>query len=135
MDQRVVMKMIVAALQNRDIPINGSGEQLRTFCWVEDVVDGLVRLMEANFGSSHEVTIRSLAEKIIALTGSSSHIVHAEARIDDIRRRTPDISATWRELDWAPRTPLIEGLRRTISYVEKELAEKNYAGISWVEIN
>ena len=78
MDQRVVMKMIVAALQNRDIPINGSGEQLRTFCWVEDVVDGLVRLMEAppaettrtaNFGSSHEVTIRSLAEKIIALTG------------------------------------------------------------------
>ena len=122
----------------------GSGEQLRTFCWVEDVVDGLVRLMEAppaettrtaNFGSSHEVTIRSLAEKIIALTGSSSHIVHAEARIDDIRRRTPDISATRRELDWAPRTPLIEGLRRTISYVEKELAEKNYAGISWVEIN
>ena len=144
MDQRVVMKMIVAALQNRDIPINGSGEQLRTFCWVEDVVDGLVRLMEAppaettrtaNFGRSHEVTIRSLAEKIIALTGSSSHIVHAEARIDDIRRRTPDISATRRELDWAPRTPLIEGLRRTISYVEKELAEKNYAGISWVEIN
>ena len=117
MDQRVVMKMIVAALQNRDIPINGSGEQLRTFCWVEDVVDGLVRLMEAppaettrtaNFGSSHEVTIRSLAEKIIALTGSSSHIVHAEARIDDIRRRTPDISATRRELDWAPRTPLID---------------------------
>ena len=80
-------------------------------------------------------TIRSLAEKIIALTGSSSHIVHAEARIDDIRRRTPDISATRRELDWAPRTPLVEGLRRTISYVEKELAEKNYAGISWVEIN
>ena len=72
MDQRVVMKMIVAALQNRDIPINGSGEQLRTFCWVEDVVDGLVRLMEAppaettrtaNFGSSHEVTIRSLADE------------------------------------------------------------------------
>ena len=144
MDQRVVMKMIVAALQNRDIPINGSGEQLRTFCWVEDVVDGLVRLMEAppaettrtaNFGSSHEVTIRALAEKIIALTGSRSHIVHTEARIDDIRRRTPDISATRRELDWAPRTPLVEGLRRTISYVEKELADKNYAGISWVEIN
>ena len=69
------MKMIVAALQNRDIPINGSGEQLRTFCWVEDVVDGLVRLMDApptetartiNFGSSHEVSIRALAEKIVA---------------------------------------------------------------------
>ena len=80
-------------------------------------------------------TIRALAEKIIALTGSRSHIVHTEARIDDIRRRTPDISATRRELDWAPRTPLVEGLRRTISYVEKELADKNYAGISWVEIN
>ena len=114
MDQRVVMKMIVVRLMEAP-----PAETTRT----------------ANFGSSHEVTIRSLAEKIIALTGSSSHIVHAEARIDDIRRRTPDISATRRELDWAPRTPLIEGLRRTISYVEKELAEKNYAGISWVEIN
>lgn len=144
MDQRVVMKMIVAALQNRDITINGSGEQLRTFCWVEDIVDGLVRLMEAprteatrtiNFGSNHEVSIRALAEKIVALTGSRSRIVHTQARIDDVRRRTPDISAARRELGWAPRTPLVEGLRRTVSYVEKELAEKAYAGITWVEIN
>jgi len=58
-----------------------------------------------------------------------------ELGVSIFERRTPDISATRRELDWAPRTPLIEGLRRTISYVEKELAEKNYAGISWVEIN
>ena len=144
MDQRVVMKMIVAALQNRDILINGSGEQLRTFCWVEDIVDGLVLLMEApptettrtvNFGSNHEVTIRALAEKIVALTGSRSKIVHAEARIDDSRRRTPDISAARRELGWTPRTPLAEGLRRTIGYVEKELSDKAYAGISWVEIS
>ena len=144
MDQRVVMKMIVAALQNRDIPVNGSGEQLRTFCWVEDAVDGLVRLMEApptettrtiNFGSNHEIPIRSLAEKIIALTGSRSHIVHTDARIDDARRRTPDISAARRELGWAPRTPLVEGLRRTISYVEKELADKAHAGMTWVEIS
>ena len=128
MDQRVVMKMIVAALQNRDIAINGSGEQLRTFCWVEDIVDGLVRLMDApptettrtiNFGSNHEV----------------SQIVHTDARIDDARRRTPDISAARRELGWAPRTPLVEGLRRTISYIEKELAEKARAGITWVEIS
>ena len=144
MDQRVVMKMIVAALQNRDIAINGSGEQLRTFCWVEDIVDGLVRLMDApptettrtiNFGSNHEVSIRALAEKIIALTGSRSQIVPTDARIDDARRRTPDISAARRELGWAPRTPLVEGLRRTISYVEKELAEKARAGITWVEIS
>ena len=144
MDQRVVMKMIVSALQNRDIPINGSGEQLRTFCWVEDIVDGLVRLMEApptektrtvNLGNTHEVSIRSLAEKIIALTGSRSRIVHTEARLDDVRRRTPDISAARRELGWTPSTPLAEGLRRAISYAEKELSDKAHAGMSWVEIS
>ena len=107
-------------------------------------MDGLVRLMDApptettrtiNFGSNHEVAIRALAEKIIALTGSRSQIVHTDARIDDVRRRTPDISAARRELGWAPRTPLVEGLRRTISYVEKELADKTHAGITWVEIS
>lgn len=144
MDQRVVMKMILAALQNRDIHINGSGEQLRTFCWVEDVVDGLVRLMASaptetvriiNFGSAHEISIRSLAEKIISLTASRSKIVHAKPRPDDARRRTPDISAARRELGWAPHTPLVEGLRRTIAYAEKELAEKEYASVTWAEMN
>lgn len=144
MDQRVVMKMVLAALQNRDIPINGNGEQLRTFCWVEDLVDGLIRLMEApptehtrmlNLGSNHEITIRSLAEKIITLTGSHSKITHAAARIDDARRNTPDISAAYRELDWTPSTPLTEGLRRTIGYVEKELSNKVYAHSTWVEMN
>lgn len=144
MDQRVVMKMVVAALQNRDIPVNGSGEQMRTFCWVEDIVDGLVRLMEAapsitprtlNLGSNHEIAIRALAEKIVALTGSRSRIVHIEARADDPRRRVPDISAARRELGWSPRTPLIEGLRRTISYAEKELSDKAHAILTWAEMN
>lgn len=144
MDQRVVMKTIVAALQNRDIHINGSGEQLRTFCWVEDMVDGLLRLMAAapqettriyNLGSNHEISVRALAEKIIALTGSRSRIVHIEARTDDARRRTPDISAARRDLGWTPRTPLAEGLRRTISYVEKELTDKAYAHVTWAEMN
>ena len=145
MDQRVVIKMVVAALQNRDIVVNGSGEQLRTFCWVEDLVEGLVRLMEAppsagavrtvNLGSNHEIAIRALAEKIVALTGSRSRIVHTAARADDARRRTPDISAARRELGWVPRTPLAEGLRRTISYAEKELADKAYAGVTWAEMN
>lgn len=144
MDQRVVMKMIAAALQNRDIAVNGSGEQTRAFCWIEDIVDGLIRFMEApaaeyartlDLGNSHEVAIRTLAEKIIALTGSRSRIVHLPARSDDVPRRAPDISAARRELGWSPRTPLVEGLRRTISYVEKELSGKQHATMTWAEMN
>ncbi|MDE6375437.1 MAG: NAD-dependent epimerase/dehydratase family protein [Alistipes sp.] len=144
MDQRVVMKMIVAALQNREIAVNGNGEQLRAFCWVEDMAEGLIRLMEAprteytrtlDLGSPHEMTIRALAEKIVALTGSRSRIVHLPARTDDAPRRAPDLATTRRELDWTPRTPLVEGLRRTISYVEKELSAKKVARMTWVEMN
>ncbi len=144
MDQRVVMKMIVAALQNRDIPINGNGEQVRTFCWVEDMVEGLVRLMEApqvdytrtiTLGGSEDVTIRALAEKIVDLTSSRSRIVHLSARADDPRQRIPDISAARRELGWEPRTSLCEGLRRTIAYAEKELSDKTYTLPTWAEIN
>lgn len=144
MDQRVVMKAIVAALQNRDILINGSGEQLRTFCWVEDIVDGLVRLMESpageqtrtlDLGSDRETSVRSLAEKIISLTGSRSRIIHVKERPDDKRRLTPDLTAARRELGWSPRTPLLEGLRRTISYAEKELSDKACASLTWAEMN
>ncbi|WP_418982984.1 GDP-mannose 4,6-dehydratase [Alistipes sp.] len=144
MDQRMVIKTIVAALQNRDILINGSGEQLRTFCWVEDIVDGLIRLMESpaaeqtrtvDLGSNRETSIRALAEKIVALTGSRSRILHVKDRPDDRRRLTPDITTARRELGWAPRTPLLEGLRRTISYVEKELSDKACASLTWAEMN
>lgn len=144
LDQRVVMKMIAAALQNRDIAVNGNGEQVRGFCWVEDLVDGLVRLMEAprtervhtvDLGSNHELPIRALAEKIIALTGSRSRIVHQCARADEAPRSVPDLSTARRELNWTPRTPLVEGLRRTISYVEKELATKNHVRMTWAEMN
>lgn len=143
-DQRVVMKMIVAALQNRDITIYGSGEQMRTFCWVGDAVEGIVRLMQApqadgartvNLGSDHEITIRALAEKIIELTGSRSRINHVEARRDDPRRRLPDIAAARRELNWSPRMPLTEGLKRTIEYAEKELMGAVRCKPSWVEIH
>lgn len=144
MDQRVVIKMVVAALQNRPLQVSGSGEQLRTFCWVGDIVDGLMRLMAVpaaertrtvDLGSGHEISIRSLADQIIDLTGSRSHIVHVEVRPNDVRRRLPDLSVARRELDWAPATTLAEGLRRTIGYVEKELAGKAYAGMTWAELN
>ena len=88
-----------------------------------------------NLGSDHEVSIRALAEKIVELTGSRSRINHVEARRDDPRRRMPDIAAARRELDWTPRTPLAEGLRRTIEYAEKELAGARQCTPTWVEIH
>lgn len=144
LDQRVVIKMIVSALQNRTIQVTGNGEQLRTFCWVGDVVDGLVKLMAAppaeqtrtvDLGSTHEISIRALAEQILELTGSRSHIMHIEVRPDDVRRRLPDLAVARNELGWMPATPLTEGLRRTIDYVDKALSEKAYAGMTWAEIN
>lgn len=143
LDQRVVMKMIVAALLEQEIVIYGSGEQVRTFCWVEDLVDGLIRLMEApntgntrtvNLGSTHEIPIRALAAKIVEMTGSQSPVVHLEARIDDVRRRTPDVTAARRDLGWMPHTPLDEGLRRTIAYAETALTERRQTNITWAEI-
>lgn len=143
-DQRVIMKMTVAALRNRDILIYGSGEQTRTFCWVEDAVEGLIRLMAApegeatptvNIGSMHEISMRALAELIIHLTDSRSKIIHIDARSYDMRRKTPDISTARQLLQWTPSVPLTEGLQRTISYVRKELAKVSHALRSWVEVH
>lgn len=144
MDQRVVVKMIVAALQNRDIPVEGSGEQRRSFCWVGDIVEGLVRLMEApasektrtvDLGADHETTILALAEQIVSLCGSRSKIVHVDARADDGPHRLPDLTAARTALGWSPSTTLADGLRRTIRYVERELSERASLFMTWVEIN
>lgn len=142
-DQRVVMKMIAAALQNRDLTIYGNGEQLRTFCWAGDVADGLMLLMRKNLtqlltvdlGSDHEITIRALAEKIISLTGSKSRIVHTEARLNDARSRIPDLSAARSELGWSPSTSLTEGLQRTVEYMERLLSDHTSKTRSWVEMH
>lgn len=142
-DRRVVMRMISSALQNRDLTICGSGDQLRTFAWAGDMADGLMALMEAppttpvrtvDLGGETEISIRTLAEKIIELTGSRSRINHTAARFGDLRSLHPDLSKADRELGWRPRTSLIEGLKRTIKYVENELASYSGTTRSWVEI-
>lgn len=144
MDQRVVMKMIVAALQNREIIIEGSGEQLRTFCWIDDLVDGLIQLMQAiplnhtrtvDLGGREEISILNLATKIIDLTGSRSRISHIEARRHERMRRVPNLEATMQEIGWQPTTPLDEGLKRMIRDVEQALGHRNTAYISWMELN
>lgn len=144
MDQRVVTKMIVAALQQRDIHIEGNGEQIRTFCYVGDVVEGLLGLMRAlpndhtrivNLGSDEHISILGLAQKIIELTGSRSKIVHVEPRAEEFRLRIPDLATTRRELGWNPTTNLVDGLKRTINHIEKELSERAGAFYSWVEVN
>ncbi|MFI3264353.1 MAG: NAD-dependent epimerase/dehydratase family protein [Rikenellaceae bacterium] len=142
-DQHVISKMIVQALNNHDITINGKGDQLRTFCWVDDMADGLIKLMSAHsnsriitadLGSVNQISIRQLAELIISLTGSKSNIYHAPAKIDEPRYKIPDLKIAQQQLHWEATTTLREGLLRTISYIEKELSSIAMSQMSWVEI-
>ncbi len=126
-DGRVVSSFVAQALTNQTITIFGDGSQTRSFCYVDDLVDGILRLMDAsvpptgpvNLGNDVEITIRELAEMIIDLTGSASRIEHLPLPVDDPRRRRPDIALAQRTLGWAPTTPLAEGLRRTIAHFEE----------------
>jgi UDP-glucuronate decarboxylase len=130
-DGRVVSNFIVQALKNKPITLFGDGNQTRSFCYVDDLVDGLVRLMESgdeltgpvNLGNPNEFTIRQLAEKVIALTGSRSKIETRPLPADDPRQRQPDISVAGSALKWAPKTQLEEGLKKTIAYFDATLAE------------
>jgi UDP-glucuronate decarboxylase len=123
-DGRVVSNFIVQALKNDDITIYGDGSQTRSFCYVDDLIEGFVRLMAArpdvtgpvNLGNPGEFTILELAEKIIAKTNSNSKIVHMPLPQDDPARRRPDISKAKELLDWSPVTDLDEGLDKTIAY-------------------
>ncbi len=142
-DQHAIGKMIVQALNNHDISINGTGEQVRTFCWVEDMVDGIIALMRvhssdriitADLGSSEQITLRGLAELIILLTGSRSNIHHLASRVDEPPYKIPDLKVAENELRWKASTPLREGLLRTINYIEKELSSIAMNQMSWVEI-
>lgn len=130
-DGRVVSNFILQALQNREITIYGDGSQTRSFCYRDDLIDGMIRMMETadevagpvNLGNPGEFTILQLAENVIELTGSKSRIVRMPLPADDPRQRKPDISLARRLLDWEPVTPLREGLTRTIEYFDRLLAE------------
>lgn len=128
-DGRVVSNFIVQALKGEAITIYGDGQQSRSFCFVEDLVDGLLKLMNSspevtgpiNLGNPVEFTIRELAEHVIELTGSSSVIEKKPLPIDDPRQRQPDIAKARAELGWEPTIQLKDGLRRTIDYFDKLL--------------
>jgi UDP-glucuronate decarboxylase len=123
-DGRVVSSFIVQALKHEPITIFGDGSQTRSFCYVDDLVDALVRLMQTpeavtgpmNLGNPHEITVLELAQRVIALPGSRSRLVHRPLPEDDPAQRRPDIALATRTLGWSPPTGLEEGLRRTIDY-------------------
>jgi UDP-glucuronate decarboxylase len=125
-DGRVLSNFIVQALQNKDLTVYGDGNQTRSFCYVDDLVDGLVRLMSSkddivgplNLGNPSEFTIRQLAEAVIDLTGSRSKVVHRPLPLDDPKQRRPDIGRAQELLDWRPTIQLREGLIKTIAYFD-----------------
>jgi len=124
-DGRVVSNFIIQALGNKDITIYGDGSQTRSFCYVSDLIEGMVRTMNQdyigpiNLGNPGEFTILELAKKIIEMTGSSSQIVYRELPKDDPVKRRPDITLAQEKLSWAPSVPLSEGLKSTIEYYRK----------------
>ncbi|MGE0199794.1 MAG: UDP-glucuronic acid decarboxylase family protein [Candidatus Melainabacteria bacterium] len=132
-DGRVVSNFIVQALQNQPITIYGEGQQTRSFCYVDDLVEGFLRMMErteagftgpVNLGNPGEFTILELAEKIIELTGSSSEIERHPLPPDDPTQRRPDISLAKEKLNWQPTVSLENGLRKTIEYFQDRLRKR-----------
>lgn len=126
MDGRVVSNFIVQALKNQPITLYGDGSQTRSFCFVDDLIDGIIRLMQSptdftgpvNLGNTAEVTIKELAELIIKMTGSQSKLVYRPLPTNDPRQRQPDITLARKSLDWSPTVQLTDGLRDTIRYFE-----------------
>ncbi len=123
-DGRVVSNFIMQALRGDPITLYGDGQQSRSFCYVDDLVDGFIRLMNSepgfpgpvNLGNPNEFTMKQLADQVIALTGSKSSLVHMELPADDPRQRQPDISLAREKLGWTPKVELAEGLQKTVSY-------------------
>ena len=126
-DGRVVSNFVVQALKGEDITVYGDGSQTRSFCYVDDMVDGLIRMMESddsflgpvNLGNPHEFRIMDLAKTVISMTGNRSKIVHRPLPQDDPMQRNPDISLARKTLGWQPHVNLEKGLERTIEYFRK----------------
>ena len=127
-DGRAIPTFVAQALEGKDLTIFGSGDQTRSFCYISDLVRGILRLMESdnndpvNIGNPEEMTITQIAERIIAVTNSSSRVVHRPLPVDDPRVRQPDISRTRDLLGWSPQVTLDDGLTRTIDDVKRRLA-------------
>jgi UDP-glucuronate decarboxylase len=127
-DGRVVSNFIVQALRGEAITVYGNGSQTRSFCYVDDLIDGMVKLMNSenftgpvNIGNPDEYTILDFAKKIIAMTGSKSQIAYKALPSDDPSQRMPDITLASEKLGWKPKVSVDEGLRRTIEYFKNEL--------------
>ena len=128
-DGRVVSNFILQALRGESITLYGDGSQTRSFCYVDDLIEGLMRLMAQpdevtgpmNLGNPHEITIRELAETVLRLTKSSSKLIFKPLPQDDPTRRCPDITLAKKTLDWFPTVPLEDGLSRTIDYFKSHL--------------
>jgi UDP-glucuronate decarboxylase len=131
-DGRVVSNFIVQALRGEDITLYGDGSQTRAFCYVDDLIDGFVRLVATgddvtgpvNLGNPHEISVSELAGHVIRLTGSQSRIVYRKLPEDDPVQRCPDIALARRILGWEPRVELEDGLTRTIAYFDRMMTEQ-----------
>ncbi len=131
-DGRVVTNFIVPALKGEPITIYGTGEQTRSFCYVDDLIDGFLKMMDSppdftgpvNLGNPGEFTMRELADLILELTGSRSEIRFGPLPADDPTQRRPDIGLAKERLDWVPTVQVEEGLRKTIAYFEKLIGDR-----------
>jgi UDP-glucuronate decarboxylase len=133
-DGRVVSNFIIQALQGKDITIYGDGQQTRSFCYVDDLIDGMIRMMNSpsgftgpvNIGNPGEFTMLELAKQVIALTQSRSQLVYLPLPQDDPKQRQPDITLANDKLHWLPKVNLNEGLVRTIKYFKEMKNNREY---------
>ncbi len=126
-DGRVISNFIVQALTNQDITIYGNGKQTRSFCYIDDLINGIIKMMNSNYsgpvnlGNPEEYTILDIAKKIIILTNSKSNIIFLPKQKDDPKKRKPNITLVKEKLNWAPTIPLKKGLKKTIEYLKDKI--------------